>query len=148
MLQVAFAKEDSSRNIIATINALEEENGFAKNILVSQAALETGWFKYAKGKNLFNMKGYIRWKGKSKTIKVIEYENGETIIVNHKFRVYDTYADSVRDYIEFMKTEPRFKKAWENRNSVKYFQELYNAGYATDPEYVNKLKSIFRRLNK
>ncbi len=43
----------------------------------------------------------------------------------------------------FLRSNPRYQQAIENAdNSSIYLRELKNAGYATDPDYVEKIRSI------
>ena len=44
-----------------------------------------------------------------------------------------------------LKTEPRYERAWIFRHDPEiFFDELKEAGYATDPIYSEKLKQIYR----
>ena len=59
-----------------------------------------------------------------------------------KFRAYDSYEDSFRDYARLITESPRYEKAQataKNGSAVAYAAELQKAGYATDPEYARKL---------
>jgi len=69
------------------------------------------------------------------------------------FRVYDSISDSVNDYINFLTTNERYKPALEQSSNVEQFlHSLQSAGYATDPNYANKimgtLKTVTGLLNK
>jgi len=54
------------------------------------------------------------------------------------------------DYGKFIATQPRYKQAVAHaQDAGKYTQALQDAGYATDPEYANKIMSVYHsdRLN-
>ena len=73
-------------------------------------------------------------------VTTTEYINGVARKVTAKFRAYDSYEDSFRDYARLINDNPRYEKAREKVGSaVAYATELQKAGYATDPEYANKL---------
>lgn len=124
--------------------------GVAPEVLISQAALETGWGKAIiqdpngnNSHNLFGIKADARWQGERVAVPTIEYENGVASKQIHMFRAYDSYAESFDDYANFIQSNPRY----ENALSVaaipqQYLAGLQQAGYATDPEYASKINRI------
>jgi flagellar protein FlgJ len=57
-----------------------------------------------------------------------------------KFRAYDSYEDSFKDYSRMISESPRYAKVREQTGSAHAFASgLQKAGYATDPEYAAKL---------
>jgi len=129
-----------------------EEMEVTPQVLIAQAALETGWGQHIQklpnGKssyNLFNIKADSRWNGDSLKTKTLEY-HGVAQQQNASFRVYGSYAESFRDYVNFIKTNPRYEIALETvADPESYAQELQNAGYATDPKYADKIIDIYQR---
>jgi len=60
-----------------------------------------------------------------------------------QFRAYDSFAESFADYVAFINSSPRYQPALAVAADARSFtQELSNAGYATDPEYANKIMGI------
>lgn len=124
--------------------------GVAPGVLVAQAALETGWgqkmIRHADGRNSFNLFGIkadSRWQGDRATVSTLEYEQGVARREHAPFRAYESLEASVTDYVEFLRSNPRYQQAIENAgDSTSYLRELKNAGYATDPDYVEKIRSI------
>ena len=50
----------------------------------------------------------------------------------------------MQDYVGFVKQNPRYEEAVKQSQSPQdYFSELQKAGYATDPDYANKVLSVF-----
>ena len=128
------------------------ELGVDPRVLLAQSALETGWGKYvttdqASGRssyNLFNIKADSRWGGESVAVQTLEYREGIPAPERANFRAYDSYADSFRDYVTFLKGSSRYQLALEQAGDPSsYLRELQDAGYATDPEYAAKIESIF-----
>ncbi|MGC4366808.1 flagellar assembly peptidoglycan hydrolase FlgJ [Hydrogenophaga sp. R2] len=126
---------------------VEREAGIPASFMIGQAGHETGWgrseIRHADGTpsfNLFGIKAGPGWKGKVAEITTTEYINGEPRKVKAKFRAYDSYADSFRDYARLIGNSPRYEEAMAQRHSVKGFATaLQRGGYATDPAYAAKL---------
>ena len=77
-------------------------------------------------------------------VNTIEFEEGVAATKKAPFRVYDSFADSMQDYVGFVKQNPRYEEAVKQSQSPQdYFSELQKAGYATDPDYANKVLSVF-----
>jgi flagellar protein FlgJ len=127
--------------------AVSRETGIPASFMIGQAGHETGWGKseirHADGApsfNLFGIKATGGWKGKVAEITTTEYINGEPRKVTAKFRAYDSYADSFRDYARLIGNSPRYDKVMDQLGSVQGFAAgLQQAGYATDPQYAAKL---------
>ena len=65
-----------------------------------------------------------------------------------KFRAYDSYADSFRDYAKLLSENPRYAKVLEQGENIQGFaRALQNAGYATDPKYADKLTRVIGKVN-
>jgi flagellar protein FlgJ len=122
--------------------------GVDYQVLIAQAALETGWGKHiikdGYGKqsfNLFNIKADSRWEGKAVNVPTIEYINGVAKKEVASFRRYDSISESFNDYQKFL-AQPRYEKALASTNSTDFITGLQSAGYATDPRYADKIQRI------
>jgi len=114
------------------------------SLTISQAILETGWGKYSIGNNIFGIKADKNWKGKRKLVKTTEYINGKKTYINTYFRDYDTIYDCLEDRFIFL-SKPRYKKVVQAKNYKEACNEIYKAGYATDPNYPQKLIQIIEQ---
>lgn len=120
-------------------------------LLIAQAALETGWGKFVMhdesgtpGFNLFGIKAGKGWGGETIKIDTLEVENGAFKKINASFRKYENFKQSFDDYVDFVQQNPRYQKATESTTDAKeYIHQLQKSGYATDPEYANKIMKIF-----
>ena len=127
--------------------------GIPAKFMLGQAALESGWGKREiKGRdgtnshNLFGIKAGSDWKGKVVEATTTEYVNGKAQTKVERFRAYDTYADSFKDYAKLLASNPRYEKVLASAGDASSFaQGLQKAGYATDPNYATKLTSIIKR---
>lgn len=122
------------------------------NVLIAQAALETGWGKFiihdAKGQpsfNLFGVKAGRFWQGEKVKISTLEVESGKFKPVNASFRKYQNIAESFDDYVNFIQHNSRYENALNAaKDSYQYVKQLQISGYATDPNYANKIISILK----
>ncbi|UCU95412.1 flagellar assembly peptidoglycan hydrolase FlgJ [Hydrogenophaga taeniospiralis] len=123
------------------------ESGIPASYMIGQAGHETGWgrseIRHRDGSpsfNLFGIKATSAWKGKVAEITTTEYVNGTPRKTVAKFRAYDSYADSFRDYARLITKSPRYDQVMDQVGSVQGFASgLQKAGYATDPQYAAKL---------
>jgi peptidoglycan hydrolase FlgJ len=126
---------------------VEKDSGIPASYMLGQAGHETGWgksqIKMADGSNSFNLFGIkagAGWTGKVAEVKTTEYVNGEAHKVTAKFRAYDSFEDSFRDYAQLINNNPRYAQARQQTgSSYAYASGLQKAGYATDPDYASKL---------
>lgn len=124
--------------------------GLDARYLVSQAALETGWGQHlignAQGRNshnLFGIKAGNEWQGNVVVVDTLEYRHGVAAKEKASFRAYASYAESFEDYANFILQQERYSEAAGAVHSPEqYVRELQQAGYATDPEYANKIINI------
>ena len=127
--------------------AVARESGIPASFMIGQAGHETGWgrseIRHRDGSNSFNLFGIKatgNWKGKVAEITTTEYINGEPRKVTARFRAYDSFAESFRDYARLIGNSPRYDKVMDQLGSVQGFAtSLQQAGYATDPQYAAKL---------
>lgn len=133
-------------------HALEasKQLGVDAEVLVAQSALETGWGKYlpqqpdgSTSYNLFGIKADQRWQGETVEIDTREFRHGIMQQERASFRAYDSVAHAFEDYVQFIMNSPRYQKALQQGyDSAAYASELQQAGYATDPDYANKIMRI------
>lgn len=118
--------------------------------LIAQAALETGWgqrmFKSSNGQNsnnLFGIKAQANWQGQVAVVDTLEYREGVAQKEKARFRAYDSAEQSLHDYVDLIQSNPRYQAALSVASDTKaYFQRLQAAGYATDPNYAQKILSV------
>ncbi len=130
-----------------TAARIEKETGIPASYMVGQAGHETGWgqheIRLRGGKpsyNLFGIKADKSWTGKVAEVTTTEYVGGVAQRKVAKFRAYDSYDASFRDYARLITQSPRYAQASQQTGSAFAFASgLQKAGYATDPHYAAKL---------
>lgn len=123
--------------------------GIPPQFLVAQAALETGWGKSeirrADGSpsyNLFGIKAGKNWTGAVVEAKTTEYVNGQAQQSVEPFRAYGSYAEAFQDYASLLRGNARYSSVIGSQDGTEFAKRLQQAGYATDPQYAEKLSRI------
>lgn len=117
-----------------------QQLGVDPYMIIAQSAHETGWGKHVPDFNYFGIKG----NGSSKPTR--EYLNGQWVTVNAPFRGYANMEESVNGYRDFLLRNTRYQRALQAQDAMGFLQGLYDAGYATDPNYVSSVGSIYRKI--
>lgn len=127
-----------------------EKLGTTPEILLAQAALETGWGRHVVGgssHNLFSIKADRGWDGQTVTQRTMEVFDGKPVKLSAAFRSYKDVGAAFDDYVDFLQQNPRYERALQRAADPRaYVQELQRAGYATDPSYAQKILQIHGRL--
>jgi flagellar protein FlgJ len=130
--------------------------GVAPDTLIAQAALETGWGRNMptdgngrSSSNLFGVKAGDSWRGAAVQATTTEYDQGTPSTTRAAFRSYGDVSQSVGDYVSLLQTSPRYAGALGAGSDVHAFANgLQRGGYATDPDYVNKLVATVATLHQ
>jgi len=125
----------------------QRKTGIPASITLAQAALESGWGARAPGNNLFGIKADRAWTGPTVDVPTHEYVRGQRLDVTDKFRKYESFGASMVDHAQFLLKNPRYAKCFKQTDGAGWARELQAAGYATDPDYANKLIAIMRGRN-
>ncbi|WP_337880652.1 flagellar assembly peptidoglycan hydrolase FlgJ [Rheinheimera sp.] len=142
---------DFVRKLLPAAEQAAAKLGLEPLALLAQAALETGWgqrmFKTGEGENSFNffgIKASHGWQGDVAVVDTLEYRQGVAAKEKARFRAYSSPEQSLNDYADFIQNNPRYQQALEvSSNPKAYFQQLQAAGYATDPNYAQKIWAVF-----
>lgn len=128
---------------------MQESSGILPSLMVAQACLETGYGTSTLGtkyNNWFGMKDSKSWTGQVVNLKTGEYYQGVANTVSATFRVYDSPESGLAGYYEFLQSS-----RYSNLKGIKGYRTACTTialdGYATDPNYANKLISIIENNN-
>lgn len=137
----------------ASAQAASEASGVPAPLILAQAALESGWGKReiraddgTLSFNLFGIKADKSWQGRVVETTTTEYVDGEPQRVRAKFRAYDSYEEAFTDYARFMTRNPRYAGVVTAGDPAEAAHGLQRAGYATDPQYGQKLVRIMQKF--
>ena len=133
--------------------AAGRELGVDPRAIVAQAALETAWGSSQPGDaqgrshNLFGIKAGASWDGARVASDTTEFVDGVARGERAQFRAYESVAENVGDYVRVLRDNPRYAAALGTGADVRAFAHaLQRGGYATDPEYANKLVAVAEQL--
>ena len=123
--------------------------GVPARFILAHAALESGWgqreIRGANGEashNLFGIKAGGRWEGASVQTLTTEYRQGVPMKLEQNFRAYDDYSAGFTDYANLLKSRYGAALSGGDLTGDVFAQGLAAGGYATDPAYAGKLKSV------
>ncbi|HFH9842929.1 TPA: GBS Bsp-like repeat-containing protein [Streptococcus suis] len=150
--QLTTSEQSFFKNILPAIQQVSQKKGIVTSVMLAQSILESGWGTSqlaTNAYNIFGIKADSSWKGNTYTIQTKEVVNGKTITVEKQFRAYKSLLESISDYGSFFTST-----AWRTKNYASFLQatnhetaltSLLASGYATDPAYAEKLKSLIQR---
>jgi peptidoglycan hydrolase FlgJ len=126
--------------------------GIDPKAMLAQAALETGWGQRmprnadgSSSHNMFGIKAGEEWTGGRAIADSMEVANGVAVPRRTAFRAYGSIEDSVADFANLLKSSPRYRDALAAGGDAQaYIVGIGKSGYATDPEYANKLNQILK----
>jgi flagellar protein FlgJ len=141
---------DFVRRMMPPIRRAAGALGLNPVAILAQAALETGWGqrmpRNADGSSSFNMFGIKAgdgWAGARATADSMEVSNGVATPKRTAFRAYGSIEESIDDFAALLKSSPRYREAIAAGGDAQaYIAGIGKSGYATDPEYGNKLNQI------
>lgn len=148
---------DRVRSFVASLRPAAEAAAKAIGVpvqyLLAQAGLESGWGAHqpkdasnGASHNVFGIKAGTAWQGRTVAAATHEVVAGATVPTQARFRAYDSYASSFRDFAKLMGSR-RYASARANAaDPVAYATALQRGGYATDPAYAAKLAGAIRSV--
>ena len=150
--QMTTSQQSFFNKILPAIQQVSQKNSIVTSVMLAQSILESGWGTSqlaTNAYNIFGIKADSSWKGNTYTVQTKEVVNGKTITVEKQFRAYKSLLESISDYGSFFTST-----AWRMKNYASFLQatnyetaltSLLASGYATDPAYAEKLKSLIQR---
>ncbi|CAK1786597.1 Peptidoglycan hydrolase FlgJ [Vibrio crassostreae] len=150
---------DSPESFVTSMKPYAEKAasalGVDSSLLLAQAALETGWgskmVKNSLGNsnNLFNIKADRSWKGDKVATQTLEFHGKTAVKESASFRSYSNFEDSFNDYVKFLNENPRYETALQHQgNSENFIKGIHQAGYATDPNYADKVLRVKAKIDE
>ncbi|MDY4373189.1 flagellar assembly peptidoglycan hydrolase FlgJ [Pectobacterium carotovorum] len=147
----------SNSNFVSQISLpaqiASQHSGIPHHLIIAQAALESGWGQREiptedgrPSHNLFGIKAGGSWNGPTTEITTTEYEQGVAKKVKASFRVYDSYIEAIGDYVKLLTNNPRYSAVMSAGTAEQAAHALQKAGYATDPQYAQKLVSMIQQM--
>lgn len=136
--------------IVPAARAAHRASGIPASFTLAQAALESGWGASQlskRGFNLFGVKADRAWRGPTLSMDTREVFNGKSVMVPALWRQYSSWADCLADRVEFFKRNKRYADCFKETTGEGWCHAVAAAGYATDPDYAEKLLAMIRGRN-
>ncbi len=130
--------------------------GIPAGFVLAQGALESGWGNSALTRlacNLFGVKADASWHGDTLAMETEEVVNHKPVMVPALWRKYANWADCVNDHAQFFLRNPRYATALTlccgatADVSVAFTRAIAQEGYASDPNYANKVIAVIESDN-
>jgi len=146
----ANAQQGFVDRMLPFANQASQASGVPPQLMLGQAALESGWgnreIRMADGSNSFNLFGIKAsggWDGEIAEVMTTEYKDGVAHKQIEKFRAYSSYTEAFQDYAGLISNNPRYADVLRQGGDVAGMaQAMQKAGYATDPDYADKLARV------
>lgn len=127
---------------------LQSQSGIPASVTIAQYLLESGTgvpsLLAREYKNPFGVKAFDDWTGQYVVLPTQEYYDGRYVTVQAKFKRYESIDQAIQDRAKLLSGE-RYQQYLQGvTDPVKYAEGLQKAGYATDPQYANKLSSLIQ----
>jgi len=128
--------------------------GTSSTAVMAIAAHESGWGKRVISQedgnssyNLFGIKADKTWSGDRATATTHEFLGTNLKKIRADFRAYTNVDEAATDFASFILNNPRYQQARQHASQPDQFiRELQKAGYATDPNYANKVIRLMRQI--
>ena len=142
------------KQFIAKVGPMAQKDAKTSKILpsltIAQAILESdnGNSELTVQANaLFGIKATSSWRGKVWAGAIVEYYDCTRTNIIAGFRAYDSWQESILDHSAFLTGASRYKAVVGEKDYKKACKAIQAAGYATDPQYANKLISLIETNN-
>lgn len=125
---------------------LQKKTHLFASITIAQAILESDWGRSelaTEANNLFGIKG--EYKEQTSVMPTDEYVDGQRITIDDSFKKYETIQQSMADHMDFLKGDS-YKAIKTSKNYKEAALALQNGGYATDPDYAEKLIQLIEEF--
>ncbi len=157
LLLTSFVPRDVNDKALAYISNYQslaisemQRTGIPASIKLAQGLLESGWGESTLAKeanNHFGIKCGSQWTGQEYYVYDDDYKNGKKI--KSCFRVFSSAHESYVAHSEFLSNPKKERYAllfyFPSSDYKAWAYGLKDAGYATDPNYPNKLISIIEK---
>lgn len=135
-------------SLVPYAQELQRKYGVLASISLAQAAHESNWNNSQLSSEYHNFYGVKAGPGQQSIgLPTREFVNGQWVTVNAPFRVYPTWQASMLDHTLLLihgttDNPQRYYQVVHAKNYIVAANALSSAGYATDPQYAQKIIKI------
>jgi flagellum-specific peptidoglycan hydrolase FlgJ len=140
---------------VASARTVKAQFQVPNAVTAAQAALESRYGSSGLSTKSLNYFGFKCFGGRTGEIAIrcdtyptTECDSTGCHRTTAQFRAYRSMTDSFRDYGRLLRTNARYAPAYQYVNDPNNFiRQVHKGGYATDPNYANKVISIMKKYN-
>jgi flagellar protein FlgJ len=152
-LDVTTSKSFVTTGLPSIVKQVQESGtALLPEVLMAMTVLETDWGKKAPENAFFGVKASAVDKDVVKFATKEADVEGNLVPVEDTFKAFNSFSEAVDGVITFLEVNPRYTKAgvFEATTAEEQIEAIAAAGFATDPDYAEKLidtlDSVRRRL--
>ncbi|BCA86005.1 N-acetylmuramoyl-L-alanine amidase [Enterococcus saigonensis] len=146
-------RKEFIEKLVPHAKELQKGYGVLPSIILGQAALESNFGQSqlaSEYKNLFGIKAYGNVP--KVALDTQEFVNEQYITIKGEFKVYDSWEASMDDhtmlFVNGVNWDPqKYEPVLLAKNYKVAANALQEAGYATDPQYADKIISMIEEYN-
>ena len=143
---------NEQRNFIARVSRMAvmdmKKSKILASLKISQAILESGWGRSmltVRANALYGIKAGAGWQGRVFSAQTQEFYDGiNATTITALFRAYDSWEESVADHSALLTGLARYRAVVGETCFIKACRAVHAAGYATDPQYADKLIRLIK----
>lgn len=152
----ASKQSDFIAGLVEAAQENERNTGIPASVTIGQAALETGWGGSKMAQAPINSYFSIKCSSSDSPysegcvdVNSAEFTPaGEEYMKVSSFRTYPSVGNSLLDYGRLLTSASRYRGAFEyTKYPDRFIIEVHKAGYATDPNYAEKVIGIMKNYN-
>lgn len=146
LAEIEQQREDFIESILPYAIKNQQLYDILPSITLSQAILESNWGESELTKdynNYFGIKS-INESDNRVVFNTNEYVNGELVVRSAAFRAYESAEASFTHHGLLIGTASRYRQVVAAEDYRDAAHQLYASGYATDPEYPQKLIALIQ----
>lgn len=131
-------------------DALHQETGIPKAVIYAVAGLESDWGRSELARhanNHFGIKSKPGWRGLEYCKPTQEHNGQQFYSQKGCFKKYPLIRKSYQDFGDFLMKNKRYAaiKNLKSNDYTGWTNAIQGGGYATDPEYAQKLRGVIWR---
>lgn len=124
---------------------IQVQHGIPASAVLSMAIYESGYGRSDLSKNYhnyFGMKAFSNWNG-PRAISMPTKDSG--VLTRADFRAYPSLEAGFQGFVDFLKSNPRYARAFNERQGLPFVQKVLAAGYCPDDDYLTRIRTIMNR---
>lgn len=124
---------------------IQVQHGIPASAVISMAIYESGYGRSELARNhhnYFGMKAFSNWSG-PRAVSMPTRDSG--VLTRADFRAYPSLEAGFQGFVEFLKSNPRYARAFQEQQGLPFVQRVLAAGYCPDDDYLARIRTIMNR---